>query len=93
MIVDGSAAEISATGAREKVLTYTIKRVCSLLATKNEKRLNPMQVDLLEGMKLLAVKAKFSSDSDANISYLPELCCGFGGSVAVELLKSSLMQL
>ena len=93
MVVDGSAAETSAMGAREKMLTYTVKRVCSLLATKNEKRLDPMQVDLLEGMKSVAFRAKFTDGSDANISALADLCSGFGGSMAVELLKSSLMQL
>jgi len=92
MIVDGSAAETSDTCAREKMLTYTVKRVCSLLATKNGKRLDPMQVDLLEGMKSVAFKAKFMCSS-TNISSLADLCSGFGGSMAVELLKISLMQL
>ena len=91
MVVDGNAAEASAMGAREKLLVYTVKRVCSLLATKNEKRLDPMQVDLLEGMKAVASRAKFFDGSD--ILPLADLCSGFGGSLAVELLKSILMQL
>mmetsp|Transcript_8494 Transcript_8494/g.9115 ORF Transcript_8494/g.9115 Transcript_8494/m.9115 type:complete len:984 (+) Transcript_8494:60-3011(+) len=92
MIVDGSAAETSDTGAREKMLTYTVKRVCSLLATKNEERLDPMQVDLLEGMKSVALRAKCIG-SGTNMSSLADLCSGFGGSMAVEQLKSSLIQL
>merc|ERR1712238_594140 len=95
-IVDGSsaesAAETSDMGAREKMLTYTVKRVCSLLATKNEKRLDPMQVDLLEGMKSVALRAKCIG-SGTNMSSLADLCSGFGGSMAVEQLKSSLIQL
>jgi len=93
IVVDGNAAEAEALAAREKMLTYTVKRVCSLLAKKNEKRLDPMQVDLLEGMKSVAFKAKSLGTSDSSISALADLCSGCGGSMAVELLKSSLMQL
>ena len=93
MIVDGVAAEASAMAAREKMLTYTVKRVCSLLAAKNEKRLHPMQVDLLEGMKTVAFRAKFLNGPGADVSPLADLCSGCGGSMAVELLKSSLMQM
>jgi hypothetical protein len=93
MIVDGSAAEASATSARQKMLTYAVKRVCSLLATNNQKRLDPVQVDLLEGMKSVALRAKSLDGSGANILPLADLCSGCGGSMAVELLKSSLMQL
>lgn len=93
IIVDGNAAEASALAAREKMLTYAVKRVCSLLATKNEKRLDPMQVDLLEGMKFVAFEAKLLGSSGTNIPALVDLCSGCGGSMAVELLKSSLMRL
>lgn len=93
MVVDGSAAKASTVADREKILTYIVKRVCSLLATKNEKRLDPMQVDLLEGMKSVAFRAKSLDGSGTNMSALSDLCSGCGGSMAVELLKSSLVQL
>jgi hypothetical protein len=93
MIVDGSAAEAAAMAARQIILTYAVKRVCTLLATYNQKRLDPVQVDLLEGMKCVALRAKSLDGSSANILPLTDLCSGFGGSAAVELLKSSLMQL
>ena len=93
MVVDGSAAEASATSARQKILAYAVRRVCSLLATNNQKRLDPVQVDLLEGMKCFAFESKSLDGSGANILPLVDLCSGSGGSVAVELLKSSLMQL
>ena len=89
MVVDGSAAEASAAAARQNILAYSVTRVCSLLAMNNQKRLDPQQVDLLEGMKCVA----FESKSGSNISALVDLCSGSGGSMAVELLKSSLMQL
>jgi len=88
MVVDGSAAEASAAAARQKILAYATTRVCSLLATNNQKRLDPAQVDLLEGMKCVAFESK-----SPNIAPLVDLCSGSGGSMAVELLKSSLMQL
>mmetsp|Transcript_17551 Transcript_17551/g.43779 ORF Transcript_17551/g.43779 Transcript_17551/m.43779 type:complete len:984 (+) Transcript_17551:110-3061(+) len=93
MIVDGSAAEASAAAARQLILAYATRRVCSLLATNNQKRLDPVQVDLLEGMKCVAFESKSLDGSNANVLPLVDLCSGSGGSMAVELLKSSLMQL
>jgi hypothetical protein len=95
MIVDGSEAEAEAfaISARLKILTYTIRRVCSLLTTNNHKRLDPLQVDLLEGMKSVAFRAKRLDCSGATIVPLIDLCSGCGGSTAAELLKSSLLQL
>lgn len=89
---DGSSAEISVSTAREKMLTYSVKRVCSLLATRSEKRLDSMQVDLLEGMKSLTVRSKDTA-AESRIGSLADLCSGFGGSMAVELLKSILTHL
>jgi len=93
MIVDGNAAESSAISDRRKILTYIVTRVCSLLTSNNQKRLDPLQVDLLEGTKCVALRAKSLDGSNTNILPLIDLCSGCGGSMAVELLKSSLMQL
>jgi len=93
MIVDGTEAEATAIAARQSILTYAVRRVCSLLSTKNEKRLDPKQADLLEGMKVVAFRAKCLDGSSGKTSPLADLCSGCGGSMAVELLKSSLMQL
>jgi len=96
MIVDGSEAEAEAEAfaisARLKILTYTVRRVCSLLTTNNQKRLDPVQVDLLEGMKSVAFRAKRLDCSGATIVPLIDLCSGCEGSTAAELLKSSLLQ-
>ena len=54
MVVDGSAAESSFIASRNEMMKYLVPRVCMLLATKNEKRLDPMQVYLVEGMKTVA---------------------------------------
>jgi len=92
MVVDGNAAESSVLAARNDMLKYLVTRVCALLATKNEKRLDPMQVDLVEGMKTVATTTmSLMKPEESNISALADLCTGFGGSPAVELLKSSLV--
>jgi hypothetical protein len=66
MIVDGggmdSDEEFSsqATKLLNQMLQYAVKRVCSLLVTGqgDEKRLNPLQVELVEGMKTFALRSK-----------------------------------
>ena len=66
MAVDGggmdSDEEFSsqATKLVNQMLHYAVPRVCSLLvsAQSDEKRLNPLQVDLIEGMKSFALKSK-----------------------------------
>ena len=93
MVIDGHAAEASALASRTEMLKYTVARVCTLLATTNEKRLDPMQVDLVDGMKTIVSRALSMGILEANTANgLADLCTGFGGSVSVELLKASLAQ-
>jgi MIF4G like len=94
MTVDGNAAENLALVARNDLLKYVLTRVCTLLAVSSEKKLNPMQVDLVEGTKIIASKAVVMAKPEERLSSsLADLCSGFGGSVAVELLRNSLLQL
>jgi hypothetical protein len=93
MVMDGSPAESSFTASRNEMMKYLVPRVCMLLATKNEKRLDPMQVNLVEGMKTVASSVMLKmKPEEGSISALTDLCTGFGGSSAVELLKSSFQQ-
>merc|ERR1712194_142835 len=93
MILDGDVANVSAMSARQIFLTYTVKRVCNLLEKNEQKRLDPMQVNLVEGMKYVAVRAKRLNDSDTLLFRLANQYCGSsGGSVAIDLLKSGLIQ-
>ena len=94
MILDGDAAEVSATSARQKVLTYIVSRVCSLLENNEQKRLDPVHVNLIEGMKSVAVRAKRLNDSDTRSLRLAHLCCGSSNdSITIDLLKNCLIQL
>lgn len=66
IIVDGggmdSDGEFSSKATKQMthMLQYSVKRVCSLLVAGqgDDKRLNPMQVDLVEGMKTFALNGK-----------------------------------
>jgi len=66
MVIDGGSVEAEQGAAKDavedlrRVLQYTVKRVCTLLVAlqTDERRLNPPQVDLLEGMKKLASSGK-----------------------------------
>ncbi len=66
IIVDGggmdSDVEFSskATNQMNHMLQYSVKRVCSLLVAGqgDDKRLNPLQVELVEGMKTFASNGK-----------------------------------
>ncbi|KAG7337318.1 hypothetical protein IV203_004909 [Nitzschia inconspicua] len=94
MVMDGAAAENDVLVARNELLKYVITRACTLLSLSNEKKLNAMQVDLLEGTKMVTCRAvAVSKPQEGLASSLADLCTGFGGSLAVELLKNSLLQL
>ena len=47
-------------GHLSKALPYAVQRVCTLLSAdgKAEKRLNPMQVDIVEGIKVFVSRSK-----------------------------------
>jgi hypothetical protein len=97
MVVDGDTADNLAWAARTNVLNYVMTRVGTLLAvnTNNEKKLSPMQVDLLEGTKIIVSNVfsmKTPPPPEGLASSLAHQCTGFGGSQAVELLKKSLVQ-
>ncbi|KAL3916674.1 MAG: hypothetical protein SGILL_005070 [Bacillariaceae sp.] len=93
MVLDGNAAESMAKAAREGALKYAMTRACSLLATKDEKKLSPEQVDLVEGTKSIVSMAVNMQGQDGTVApALASMCSEFGGSMAVELLKNSLEQ-
>ena len=93
MVLDGSAAEAQTKAAREAVLKYAVPRSCMLLASRNDKSLSPEQVDLVEGTKSIASTAMSLQGEDSTIAHsVAAMCNGFGDSVAVELLKKSLLQ-
>jgi hypothetical protein len=97
MMIDGNEAEILAGIARTELLRYAARRVCSLVATRNEKRLNSMSVHLIEGLKTVVVKSKLmdknASLEGKSVGSLSDCCAGFGGSSAVDLLKKILSNL
>lgn len=95
MVVDGNQAESAARTARNELLQFAVNRIRPLLATKTEKRLDPIQVNLVEGMKTVAVRAdamnkKTSLEDDGSIPALADLCVGSESSPAIDILKRSL---
>jgi hypothetical protein len=95
MVLDGTQAETDARTSRKILLQFAANRVRPLLVAQTGKRMDAMQVNLVEGMKTMAVIAdsmnkRSSLEDDGTINSLADLCVGADSSQALAILKKSL---